>query len=227
MKNYSRPPFPTAPGGHCSEAPIRPSDLIRRLLVPVLACVALCAGLPAQALNIQSAHAEFASGRLGAAFELYEALALEGNIEAMKHAGRMLERGEGWLLQTASAAGILTDVMSCAYSVTKHAAVAFAEWLAITYGDRGIRVACLCPQGVRTPMLEGAAAFGGGAPHLTRGALEPDAVADAVLAGLDAGHFLILPHPEVHEYAQRKAQDPDRWLAGMRRMRTRLYGAMG
>jgi NAD(P)-dependent dehydrogenase (short-subunit alcohol dehydrogenase family) len=136
----------------------------------------------------------------------------------------MLERGEGWLLHTASAAGVLTDVMSCAYSVTKHATVAFAEWLAITYGERGVRVACLCPQGVRTPMLEGAAAFGGGAPHLTRGALEPDAVADAVLAGLDAGRFLILPHSEVHEYAQRKAQDPDRWLAGMRRMRARLYG---
>jgi NAD(P)-dependent dehydrogenase (short-subunit alcohol dehydrogenase family) len=136
----------------------------------------------------------------------------------------MLERGEGWLLHTASAAGLLTDVMSCAYSVTKHASVAFAEWLAITYGERGIRVACLCPQGVRTPMLEGAAAFAGGAPHLTRGALEPDAVADAVLAGLDEGRFLILPHPEVHEYVQRKAQDPDRWLAGMRRMRARLYG---
>jgi len=137
----------------------------------------------------------------------------------------MLERGEGWLLQTASAAGILTDVMSCAYSVTKHASVAFAEWLAITYGDRGIRVACLCPQGVRTPMLAGAAAFAGGAPHLERGALEPASVADAVLAGLDAGRFLILPHPEVHEYALRKVQDPDRWLAGMRRMRARLYGA--
>ena len=136
----------------------------------------------------------------------------------------MLERGEGWLLQTASAAGILTDVLGCAYSVTKHAAVAFAEWLAISYGDRGIHVSCLCPQGVRTPMLEGAAAFAGGAPHLERGAIEPDAVADAVLAGLAEGRFLILPHPEVHDYAQRKADDPDRWLAGMRRMRARHYG---
>lgn len=137
----------------------------------------------------------------------------------------MLERGEGWLLQTASAAGILTDVLGCAYSVTKHASVAFAEWLAIAYGDRGIRVACLCPQGVRTPMLEGAAAFAGGAPHLERGAIEPEAVADAVLAGLASGRFLILPHPEVREYARRKVEDPDRWLAGMRRMRSRLYGA--
>ena len=137
----------------------------------------------------------------------------------------MLGRGEGWLLQTASAAGILTDVMSCAYSVTKHAAVAFAEWLAITYAERGIRVSCLCPQGVRTPMLAGAAAFAGSAPHLERSALEPEAVADAVLAGLAAGRFLILPHPEVADYAQRRASDPDRWLSGMRRMRQRLYGA--
>ena len=137
----------------------------------------------------------------------------------------MLARGEGWLLHTASAAGILTDLMGCAYSVTKHATVAFAEWLAISYGDRGIRVACLCPQGVRTPMLAGAAAFAGGAPHLERGAIEPEAVADAVLEGLAAGRFLILPHPEVREYAQRKVEDPDRWLAGMRRMRARLYPA--
>jgi len=137
----------------------------------------------------------------------------------------MLARGEGWLLQTASAAGILTDVMNCAYSVTKHATVAFAEWLAISYGDRGIHVACLCPQGVRTPMLAGAAAFADGAPHLERGAIEPEAVADAVLEGLAAGRFLILPHPEVSEYAQRKVADPDRWLAGMRRMRARLYPA--
>ena len=151
------------------------------------------------------------------------------NLMAHVYAARavlpgMLERGEGWLLQTASAAGILTDVAGCAYSVTKHAAVAFAEWLAIAYGERGIRVACLCPQGVRTPMLAEAAALAGGAPHLERGAIEPDAVADAVLAGLDAGRFLILPHPEVSEYAKRRADDPERWLAGMRRMRARFYG---
>jgi NAD(P)-dependent dehydrogenase (short-subunit alcohol dehydrogenase family) len=137
----------------------------------------------------------------------------------------MLERGEGWLLQTASAAGLLTDVSGHAYSVTKHATVAFAEWLAIAYGERGIRVSCLCPQGVRTPMLRGAAAAAGvaGAPHLERDAIEPDAVADAVVAGLADERFLILPHPEVREYAQRRAADPDRWLAGMRRMRARLY----
>jgi NAD(P)-dependent dehydrogenase (short-subunit alcohol dehydrogenase family) len=136
----------------------------------------------------------------------------------------MLARGEGTLLQTASAAGLLTDLTGCAYSVTKHAAVAFAEWLAIAYGDRGIRVACLCPQGVRTPMLRGAAEAGGGAPHLEADAIEPEAVADAVVAGLAEERFLILPHPQVREYAQRRAGDPDRWLAGMRRLRARLYG---
>ena len=151
------------------------------------------------------------------------------NLMAHVYAARavlpaMLERGEGALLQTASAAGLLTDLGGCAYSVTKHAAVAFAEWLSIAYGDRGIRVACLCPQGVRTPMLRAAEQAGGGAPHLTADAIEPDAVADAVVAGLADGRFLILPHPQVREFSARRAGDPDRWLGGMRRLRSRLYG---
>jgi NAD(P)-dependent dehydrogenase (short-subunit alcohol dehydrogenase family) len=104
--------------------------------------------------------------------------------------------------------------------VTKHAAVAFAEWLAITYAERGITVSCLCPQGVRTPMLEGASAavrdlLGGSA-------MEPEAVAEAVVAGLADERFLILPHPEVAEYVQRKAADYDRWLRGMRRLQQRI-----
>jgi NAD(P)-dependent dehydrogenase (short-subunit alcohol dehydrogenase family) len=135
----------------------------------------------------------------------------------------MLERGEGYLLHTASAAGLLTDVQAHAYSVTKHATVAFAEWLAIAYGGRGIHVACLCPQGVRTAMLAGASSQTDGAPHLTADAIEPEAVADAVIEGLADGRFLILPHPQVAEYRKRKADDPDRWLAGMRRMLSRLY----
>jgi len=152
------------------------------------------------------------------------------NLMAHVYAARavlpgMLERGEGALLQTASAAGLLTDLTSQAYSVTKHAAVAFAEWLAIAYGERGIHVACLCPQGVRTPMLQGAVEASGGAPHLARDAIEPEAVADAVVLGLAEERFLILPHPEVQEYAQRRAGDPDRWLAGMRRLRARHYGS--
>ena len=108
----------------------------------------------------------------------------------------MLARGSGYLLSTASAAGLLTDLGSQAYSVTKHAAVAFAEWLAIHYGDRGIGVSCLCPQGVRTPMLMGAAAAGAGG-HLTPGMISPEEVAEAVVAGLRREEFLILPHPEV------------------------------
>ena len=136
----------------------------------------------------------------------------------------MLARGEGYLLSTASAAGLLVDVGGHAYSTTKHAAVGFAEWLAIAYGDRGIRVSCLCPQGVRTPMLaEAVAAFG--AEHLTATAIEPSQVAEAVVQGIAAETFLILPHPEVKEFLQRKVADPDRWLRGMRRLRASVFGA--
>jgi short-subunit dehydrogenase len=132
----------------------------------------------------------------------------------------MLAVSRGYLLQTASAAGLLTQIGSAPYAVTKHAAVAFAEWLAITYGDRGIKVSCLCPQGVRTPMLEGASAVA--RSLLGESAIEPDAVADAVISGLEAERFLILPHPEVAAYFTRKADDYDRWLRGMRRLQQRL-----
>jgi NAD(P)-dependent dehydrogenase (short-subunit alcohol dehydrogenase family) len=133
----------------------------------------------------------------------------------------MLARGEGYLLQTASAAGLLTQVGSAPYAVTKHAAVSLAEWLSVTYGDRGIRVSCLCPQGVRTNMLAEAEEHGPGR-FLSEGALEPEQVADAVVAGLDDERFLILPHAEVGEYLRRKASDYDRWLRGMRRMQAKL-----
>lgn len=151
------------------------------------------------------------------------------NVMAHVYAARavlpaMLARGEGAFLTTASAAGLLTDLGTQAYSVTKHAAVAFAEWLAIAYGERGIRVSCLCPMGVRTPMVEGAAAAGVGA-HLLPGALAPEAVAEAVVAGLREERFLILPHPEAAEFYQRRAGDPERWLRGMRRLRRELYGS--
>lgn len=150
------------------------------------------------------------------------------NVMAHVYAARallpaMLERGHGYLLSTASAAGLLVDVGGHAYSVTKHAAVGFAEWLSIAYGARGIRVSCLCPQGVRTPMLE-AAASAFGAAHLTAGAIETSEVAEAVVRGLAAETFLILPHPEVREFLQRKAADPDRWLRGMRRLRESVFG---
>jgi NAD(P)-dependent dehydrogenase (short-subunit alcohol dehydrogenase family) len=131
---------------------------------------------------------------------------------------RMLERGEGYLLNTASAAGLLTQIGSAPYSVTKHAAVAFAEWLAITYGDAGLKVSVLCPQAVRTNMTAGTVE--GGVAGVD-GMLEPDEVADAVIDGLAAESFLILPHPVVLDYFRRKADDYDRWLRGMRRLQSR------
>jgi NAD(P)-dependent dehydrogenase (short-subunit alcohol dehydrogenase family) len=128
----------------------------------------------------------------------------------------MVARGQGYLLHTASAAGLLTQIGSAPYAVTKHAAVAFAEWLSITYGGSGIKVSCLCPLGVRTDMLR--SATGHIADVLREGALEPEAVAAAVVAGLEKEQFLILPHPEVAEFCHRKASDYDRWLRGMRRL---------
>jgi NAD(P)-dependent dehydrogenase (short-subunit alcohol dehydrogenase family) len=128
----------------------------------------------------------------------------------------MLARQDGYLLQTVSAAGLLTQIGSAPYAVTKHAALSLAEWLAITYGDQGIKVSALCPQGVKTRMLADAE-FGGGG-FLQEGALEPDQVAEAVVQGLEAEQFLILPHPEVLEYMRRKTNDYDRWLRGMRRL---------
>jgi NAD(P)-dependent dehydrogenase (short-subunit alcohol dehydrogenase family) len=131
----------------------------------------------------------------------------------------MVARGDGYLVSTASAAGLLTQVGAMAYSVTKHAAVAVAEWLAITYGDAGIKVSCLCPQGVRTPMLEAALEDPiGSAPLLAEGLLEPEEVAEAVVAGIRAEQFLILPHGAVAGYMALKASQPDRWLKGMRRI---------
>jgi NAD(P)-dependent dehydrogenase (short-subunit alcohol dehydrogenase family) len=130
----------------------------------------------------------------------------------------MLERGGGYLLQTVSAAGLLTHPQSATYAVTKHASLAFAEWLSMTYGDRGIKVSALCPQGVRTDMLRRAEAEAGNRSFLLDSALEPEQVADDVVKGLAAERFLILPHGEVAEYVRRKASDHDRWLRGMRRL---------
>jgi len=147
------------------------------------------------------------------------------NVMAHIYAARavlpaMLERGDGYLLQTVSAAGLLTQIGSAPYSVTKHAALAFAEWLSITYGDRGVKVSALCPQGVRTNML--ANALKGAGNFLVDGALEPANVAEIVVQGLVEERFLILPHPEVAEYFRRKASDYDRWIKGMRRLQDRI-----
>ena len=137
-----------------------------------------------------------------------------------------LERGSGYFLTTASAAGIASQIGSAPYAVTKHAAVAFAEWLSITYGARGVGVSCLCPMGVNTPLLNdglgGEDGLGFRVVAAASTILEPEQVADAVVDGLAEEGFLILPHPEVLEFFQRKAADYDRWLAGMRRLQARV-----
>ncbi|MFF5173786.1 SDR family oxidoreductase [Micromonospora sp. NPDC000089] len=140
----------------------------------------------------------------------------------------MLERGEGYLLNTCSAAGVLTAVGDAPYTATKHAAVGFAEWLAITYRDRGVRVSALCPQGVDTPMLSGGLTEGRLAARVIAASgavLTPDQVAEATVAGLAEERFLILPHPEVAGYAVRRAEDPDGWQAGLRKLVRKLRAA--
>jgi NAD(P)-dependent dehydrogenase (short-subunit alcohol dehydrogenase family) len=148
------------------------------------------------------------------------------NVLAHVHAARavlpsMLERGSGYLLNVASAAGLLTTPGDAPYTVTKHGAVAFAEWLAVTYGDRGIRVSAVCPLGVATPLLLDPLEQGGAAASVVAASgevLTPEDVAQSVVEGLADERFLILPHPEVGTYWAQKAADPDRWLAGLRKL---------
>lgn len=132
---------------------------------------------------------------------------------------RMLSRGSGYLLQTASAAGLLSQ-FDAPYAVSKHAAVAFAEWLSITYGDRGIGVSCLCPGAVDTPLLQ--AESDQRRALLSQGLLDADAVAAIVVEALAQRRFLILTHDFVQDQWQRKAADPERWLRGMRRLHGQL-----
>ncbi|WP_338750430.1 SDR family oxidoreductase [Janibacter alittae] len=164
-------------------------------------------------------------------------LALDVNVLAHVRAARRLvpgwlERGSGYFVSTASAAGLLTQIGSATYSVSKHGAVGFAEWLAVTYGDQGIGVSCLCPMGVDTDMLRTGMTSGGGeggrvAAAAVTGAgdvLDPASVADDVLAAVQKGSFLVLPHADVHEFLRRKVDDHDRWIAGMQRYNRHLTG---
>ncbi len=152
------------------------------------------------------------------------------NVLAHVHAARaalpgMLERGTGAFVHTCSAAGLLTMVGDAPYSVTKHAAVAFAEWLSVTYGDQGIQVGALCPQGVETALLRDDS--GSVAQQVVRGAgvvLTPEQVADEVVEAIADGRFLILPHPEVADHVRTKATEPERWLAAMRSIAARAEG---
>lgn len=137
---------------------------------------------------------------------------------------RWVERKGGYLMVTASAAGLLSTLGDAGYSATKHAAVGLAEWIAITYGDRGIKVSCLCPQGVRTNMVFGPGTDGTlGSEQVRRlGVIEPEDVAEAVVQALREERFLILPHPEVATYFRNKAENHDRWLGGMRKLQRQL-----
>ena len=156
------------------------------------------------------------------------------NLHAHRWAARALlpewlERGSGYFCSTASAAGLLAQIGSAPYSVSKHAAVAFAEWLSITYGDRGVRVSCLCPQGVNTAMLTGGDLGDNAAGDVVRASgdvLEPEQVADVVAAAIADERFLILPHPQVADFETKKVADRDRWLAGMRRLQRRVLGEL-
>jgi NAD(P)-dependent dehydrogenase (short-subunit alcohol dehydrogenase family) len=141
------------------------------------------------------------------------------NVMAHVYAARaalpaMLERGDGYMINTASAAGLLSQVGSAPYAVTKHAAVGFAEWLAISYGDRGLKVSVLCPQAVRTAMTAGAE----DGVAAQDGMMEPEVLCDSVMEAINAETFLILPHPEVLGYMQKKTSDYDRWIRGMKRL---------
>ncbi len=157
------------------------------------------------------------------------ATSFDVNVHAHRWAARRLlpgwlERGEGYFCSTASAAGLLAQIGSAPYSVTKHAAVAFAEWLDITYSGRGLRVSCLCPQGVNTNMInQGEGRTSSGTVVRQVGViLEPDDVADDVVEAIRDERFLILPHPEVAKYLSNKGSDHPRWLAGMKKLQSRI-----
>ncbi|MFJ9703054.1 SDR family oxidoreductase [Streptomyces fradiae] len=181
------------------------------------------------AVDVYCANAGLASPGDAAAGEEVWSAAWDVNVMAHVRAARVLlpdwlERGSGRFVSTVSAAGLLTMVGAAPYSVTKHGAYAFAEWLSLTYRHRGLKVHAICPQGVRTDML--AAAGSAGELVLAPTAVEPGDVADALFAGMAEDRFLILPHPEVAGYYRARAAEPERWLGGMNRVQ-RTWEATG
>ncbi|MFB7248092.1 dehydrogenase [Streptomyces populi] len=169
-------------------------------------------------VDVYCANAGVGSGGSEAADESVWALAWDVNVMAHVRAAHALlpdwlERGGGRFVSTVSAAGLLTMIGAAPYSVTKHGAYAFAEWLSLTYRHRGVKVHAICPQGVRTDMLEATGSAGDLVLQPT--AIEPEAVADALMKGIEEDRFLILPHPEVAAYYQARAADPDRWMTNM------------
>jgi len=172
---------------------------------------------------------------LGASEAEWERI-IDINVLAHVRAARLLipgwiARGSGYFVSTASAAGLLTQIGTAPYAVTKHAAVAFSEWLSVTYGAQGVRVSCLCPMGVNTKMLndvleaeDAGAQLGARAVAQAGDVLEPGDVAESVLQAIQEERFLILPHPQVREFMLRKASDHDRWLRGMRRLQNEVSG---
>ncbi|MEU8651231.1 SDR family oxidoreductase [Streptomyces sp. NPDC048737] len=179
-------------------------------------------------VDIYCANAGVGSGGSEAADESVWALAWDVNVMAHVRAAHTLipdwlERGSGRFVSTVSAAGLLTMIGAAPYSVTKHGAYAFAEWLSLTYRHRGIKVHAICPQGVRTDMLD--ATGSAGDLVLKPTAIEPRDVADALFAGMAEDRFLILPHPEVAGYYQARAGDPDRWLATMNHIQQKWEAA--
>ncbi|WP_306193076.1 MULTISPECIES: SDR family oxidoreductase [unclassified Streptomyces] len=175
-------------------------------------------------VDVYCANAGVASGGSEASGEDVWARAWDVNVMAHVRAAEALlpawlERGSGRFVATVSAAGLLTMIGAAPYSVTKHGAYAFAEWLSLTYRHRGINVHAICPQGVRTDML--AATGSAGDLVLQPTAIEPEDVADALFKGIEEDRFLILPHPEVAGFYRARAADPDRWLTNMNRIQQR------
>ncbi|MEI5521542.1 SDR family oxidoreductase [Streptomyces brasiliscabiei] len=180
------------------------------------------------AVDVYCANAGLASGGTEAADEKVWALAWDVNVMAHVRAAHellpaWLERGSGRFVSTVSAAGLLTMIGAAPYSVTKHGAYAFAEWLSLTYRHRGVKVHAICPQGVRTDMLT--ASGSAGDLVLAPTAIEPQDVADALFEGIEQDRFLILPHPEVAGYYRARAAEPDRWLTNMNHIQQKWESA--